>query len=70
MGARRIAWLKFKPEVSAAQIEAHMARCRALVGAVPAVQKLECGASYTDRLADSRTGSSCRLPAGKPCPII
>ena len=49
MGARHIAWLKFKPEVSPAQIEAHLARCRALVGAVPAVQNLECGASYTDR---------------------
>lgn len=41
MGVRHIAWLKFKPEVSAEQIEAHLARCRGLVGKVPAVQNLE-----------------------------
>ncbi len=49
MPALHIAWLRFNDGVSSARMEQHMAACRALVGRVPAVLNLQCGASYTSR---------------------
>ena len=49
MTALRIAWLRFNDGISPERIEQHMTACRALVGLVPAVLNLQCGASYTNR---------------------
>lgn len=49
MPALHIAWLCFKEGVTTERIEQHMAACRALVGRVPVVVNLQCGASYTHR---------------------
>ena len=49
MPALHIAWLRFKDDVGPERMEQHMAACRALVGRVPAVLNLQCGASYTQR---------------------
>ena len=44
-----IAWLRFKSEVPAERIERHLAACRDLVGRVPAVRDLQCGANLSER---------------------
>jgi len=44
-----IAWLRFKPAVTADQIDRHLAACRGLVGRVPAVRDLKCGPNLSDR---------------------
>ena len=49
MTVKHVAWLKFKGGVQKDRIEGHMHACRALVGRVPAVENLECGAGFTDR---------------------
>jgi len=49
MAVRHVAWLKFKDDVDPQRIEGHLEACRALVGRVPAVLNLECGANFTDR---------------------
>ena len=49
MSALHIAWFRFKDGVSTKRAEEHMAACRRLVGQVPAVLDLKCGASYTKR---------------------
>lgn len=49
MPALHIAWLRFHDGVSPERMEQHMSACRALVGRVPVVLNLQCGASYTKR---------------------
>ena len=49
MTAKHIAWFRFKDGVSDDRIEEHMRAVRSLAGLVPAVDAIECGASYTDR---------------------
>lgn len=49
MPALHIAWLRFKDGVSPERMEHHMGACRGLVGRVPAVLNLQCGASHTNR---------------------
>lgn len=49
MALRHMAWLKFKDGVDAARIDAHLRGCRSLIGRVPAVINLECGANVSDR---------------------
>ncbi len=44
-----IAWLRFKPAVTADQIERHLAACRGLAARVPAVRELKCGPNLSDR---------------------
>ena len=49
MAVRHMAWLKFKEGTDATRIDDHLQACRSLVGRVPAVANLECGANVTDR---------------------
>lgn len=49
MTVKHIAWLKFKPEISEERIDQHMEACRALVGKVPPLIDLECGADFMGR---------------------
>jgi hypothetical protein len=49
MPALHIAWFRFNEGVSPERMEQHMAACRALVGRVPVVLNLQCGASYSNR---------------------
>ena len=49
MTAKHVAWFRFNDDVSGARIDEHLAAVRSLVGLVPEVMSIECGASYTDR---------------------
>ena len=49
MAAIHVVWLRFKDGIGPERMEHHMAACRALVGRVPALLDLKCGASYTNR---------------------
>jgi hypothetical protein len=49
MTATHIAWFRFNEGVSDERIEQHFDAVRSLVGLVPEVLAIECGASYTDR---------------------
>lgn len=49
MPVLHIAWIRFNEGVPAERIEQHMAACRGLVGRVPPVLNLKCGASFSDR---------------------
>ena len=49
MAALHIVWLRFKEGVTPERMEQHMAACRGLVGRIPALVDLKCGASYTNR---------------------
>jgi len=49
MGAKHVAWFNFKEGVSDDRIEQHLTAVRGLVDLVPAVEQIECGASYSDR---------------------
>lgn len=69
MTAMHIAWLKFKDGVCHECIEHHMAACRALVGRVPAVMNLECGANYTDRAGGFTHGIIVTLPNRDALPL-
>ena len=44
-----VAWLRFKPGISAERIDAHLAACRGLVGKVPVVRTLQCGHNLSNR---------------------
>lgn len=49
MAVRHVAWLKFKDGTAPDRIEQHMANCRSLERSVPEVERLECGANFSDR---------------------
>jgi hypothetical protein len=57
-----VAWLRFKDDVDGPRIERHMEACRSLVGRVPAVINLECGANFTDRAGGFTHGIIVSLP--------
>lgn len=44
-----IAWMTFKPGVTAERIEQHFAACRALPSKIPLLRSLVCGANVTQR---------------------
>lgn len=49
MAVNHQVWIKFRPEISAERIEAHLDALRGMVGVVPGVISLTCGANFTDR---------------------
>ena len=49
MAVRHMAWLKFKEGIEPERIDQHLRACRSMVGRVPAVINLECGANITER---------------------
>ncbi len=49
MAVNHTVWMKFRPEVSEAQVAAHMAALRALQQRVPGVQSLNLGRNFTER---------------------
>jgi hypothetical protein len=49
MAFLHIAWLRFNDGLAPQQIEHHLNACRELVGQVPVVLDLKCGASLTNR---------------------
>lgn len=49
MAVNHLVWIKFRPEISAERIAAHMDALRGMVGVVPGVISLSCGANFTDR---------------------
>ena len=57
-----IAWLRFNPGVDARRIEQHFMACRALVGKVPVVRDLRCGANLSDRAGGLTHGIVVTLP--------
>jgi hypothetical protein len=57
-----IAWLRFNPGVSTERINKHLEACRALVGPVPVVQDLKCGANLSDRAGGLTHGIVVTLP--------
>ena len=57
-----VAWFRFKPDVPAERIERHLAACRGLVGKVPAILNLQCGANLSDRAAGMTHGIVVTLP--------
>lgn len=44
-----VAWLRFKPEVSAVRIQEHLAACRALPEKIPVLRSLVCGPNVSNR---------------------
>lgn len=44
-----VAWMRFKPEISAERIEEHLAARRTLPGKIPVLRSLICGRNVTDR---------------------
>ena len=57
-----IAWLRFSPGVSSDRISQHLEACRALVGRVPVVKDLQCGATLSDRAGGLTHGIVVTLP--------
>jgi hypothetical protein len=49
MAVNHMVWIRFRPEIPAERIDAHMAALRGMVGVVPGVLGLTCGANFTDR---------------------
>ena len=62
MPVLHIAWLRFNSGVDARRIEQHLTACRALVGKVPIVQDLQCGANLSDRAGGLTHGIVVTLP--------
>ena len=62
MTALHVAWFRFNDGVTPLRIEEHLAACRGLVGRVPAVLNLQCGANYTDRAGGMTHGIVVTLP--------
>jgi hypothetical protein len=54
--------LRFNSGVDAGRIEQHLTARRALVGKVPAVQDLQCGANLSDRAGGLTHGIVVTLP--------
>ncbi|MCA1702482.1 MAG: Dabb family protein [Actinobacteria bacterium] len=46
---KHVAWLRFNEGVTEARIGEHLAACRGLPAAVPALLALECGPNQSDR---------------------
>lgn len=57
-----IAWLRFHNGVSKERIEKHFSACRGLVGRVPVVLNLQCGANISDRAGGMTHGIVVALP--------
>ena len=68
MTALHIAWFRFNDGVTPERIEQHLAACRGLVGRVPAVLNLQCGANYTDRAEGLTHGIVVTLPNPEALP--
>lgn len=68
MPLRHVAWLRFKEGVSSERIEGHLAACRALVGRVPVVERLECGPNLSDRAGGFTHGIIVSLPDADALP--
>lgn len=68
MTALHIAWFRFKDGVGSERIEQHLAACRGLVGSVPAVLNLQCGANYTNRAGRMTHGIIVTLPNREALP--
>lgn len=49
MAVNHMVWMKFRPEVSEAQIAAHLSALRTLEQRVPGVQSLNLGRNFTER---------------------
>jgi hypothetical protein len=62
MAVLHIAWLRFKPDVGPERINQHLAACRGLVGKVPVLMDLECGANLSDRAGGFTHGIVVTLP--------
>jgi hypothetical protein len=49
MAVNHMVWMKFRPEVDAARIAAHLEALRGIEGRIPGVQSLTLGRNFTDR---------------------
>jgi hypothetical protein len=57
-----ISWIRFYPGVSKERIEKHWSACRSLVGQVPGVLNLQCGANISDQAGGMTHGMVVALP--------
>src|SRR5262245_39470927 len=63
-----IAWFRFKEGVAQERIDRHLAACRGLVGKVPAVRDLQCGANASNRAGGFTHGIVVTLPDAAALP--
>jgi len=49
MAVNHMVWIKFRPDIDAARIAAHLQALRGLEARVPGVQSLTLGRNFTDR---------------------
>jgi hypothetical protein len=68
MTVKHIAWLKFKSDISEERINHHMDACRALVGKVPTLISLECGADFMGRSGGFTHGIIVTVPSRESLP--